>query len=235
MTPLTKLERATSRQTQRQVQRQRQRKPRINPKDQNPPHRTIKTPQHSQHFNNTKHKAEYKPPDSNAEQNNETTRFESKNQGDGENIAKNQQTMSKLIDNGDINAANIVHEKAAETFSEFGKTSYELISQLDEDHYKEYIGKINDTWNNIDDMIIKIQNHISQGNSTTNFHTQDNKETTVAANSTADNSTTNNINTKATGQHQTSHNETSRNEQPETINSAQCDNPNSFVFDRLAY
>ena len=54
-----------------------------------PPDRTIKTPQHSQHLNNTKHKAEYKPPDSNAEHNHATTRFKSKNQGDGgENCEK---------------------------------------------------------------------------------------------------------------------------------------------------
>ena len=71
------LERATSSQRQRQ-------RPRIIPKDQDPsPHRTIKTPQHSQHFNNTIHKAENKPPDSNAEQNRATTRFKIKNQGDG--------------------------------------------------------------------------------------------------------------------------------------------------------
>ena len=110
------------------------------------PHRTIKTPpQRSQQFSKTKHKAEYKPPDSNAEQNHATTRFESKNQGDGGKIAKNLQTMSELIDSGNTNAA-------AETSAEPEETSYELISQLDEDQHEEYIGKITDTWNNIDDI-----------------------------------------------------------------------------------
>ena len=80
----------------------------------------------------------------------------------GEKIAKNLQTMSELIDSGNINAAKNVHEKAAETFSEFEETIYELISQLDEDQHEDYIGKITDTWNNIDDMKIKIQNHLSR-------------------------------------------------------------------------
>ena len=35
-------------------------------------------------------------------------------------------------------------------------------------------------------MKSKIQNYISQENTTTIFHTKDNNETTVAANSTAD-------------------------------------------------
>ena len=43
--------------------------------------------------------------------------------------------MSELIDSGNINAAKNVHEKAAETFSEFEETIYELISQLDEDQH----------------------------------------------------------------------------------------------------
>ena len=94
----------------------------------------------------------------------------------GEKIAKNLQTMSELIDNGNINAAKNVHEKAAETFSEFEETSYELISQLDEDQHEEYIGKITDTWNNIDDVKNKIQNHLSQENTTTNYNAQDNNE-----------------------------------------------------------
>ncbi|XP_075255223.1 uncharacterized protein LOC142347943 [Convolutriloba macropyga] len=154
----------------------------------------------------------------------------------GEKIAKNLQTMSELIDSGNINAAKNVHEKAAETFSEFEETSYELISQLDEEQHEEYIGKITDTWNNIDDMKIKIQNHLSQENTTTNYNTQDNNETTVTANSTADNSATkNNINTRAIGQQQTSVNRSLHNEQPETSNSAQRDNLNSFWYDRLAY
>ena len=111
-----------------------------------------------------------------------------------------------------------------------------MISQLDEDQYEEYIGKITDTWNNIDDMKIKIQNNPSQENTTTKFNTQDNNETTVTANSTADNSTTNiNINTRAVGQQQTSINRSLHNEQPETSNSAQSDNINSFWYDRLAY
>ena len=84
--------------------------------------------------------------------------------------------MSELIDNGNINAAKNVHEKAAETISEFEEVS---------------------------------------------FNTQDNNETTLAANSTADNSTSNiNINTRATGQQQTPNNGTLHNEQPETSNSA---------------
>ena len=152
-----------------------------------------------------------------------------------EKIAKILQTMRELIDSGNINAAKNVHEKAAEIFSEFEETSYELFSQLDEDPHEEYIEKITDTWKNIDDMKIKIQNHISQENSTTNFNTQDNNETKVAANSTTDKSTTDsNINTRATGQQQKSTNGTSHNEQPETSNSAQSDNLNSFWFDRLA-
>ena len=150
----------------------------------------------------------------------------------GEKIAKNLKTMSELIDSGNINAAKKVHEKAAETFLEFEETGYVLISQFDDQH-EEYIGKITDTWNNIDDMKINIQNHVSQENYTTNFNTQDNNETTVAANSTTDNSTTNNnINTRATRQQQISNNGTLHNEQPETSNSAQRDNLNSFWFDR---
>ena len=43
----------------------------------------------------------------------------------GENIAKNLQTMSELIDSGNINAVKNVQEKAAETFSEFEETSDE--------------------------------------------------------------------------------------------------------------
>ena len=154
----------------------------------------------------------------------------------GEKIANNLQTMSELIDSGNINAAKNFHEKAAETFSEFEETSYELISQLDEDQHEEYTGKITDTWNNIDDMKIKIQNHISQENTTINFNTQDNNETTVTANSTADKSATNdNINTRAIGQQQTSVNRSLHNDQPETSNSAQRDNLKSFWYDRLAY
>ena len=110
----------------------------------------------------------------------------------GEKIAKNLQTMSELIDSGNINAAKNVHEKAAEKFSEFEETSYELTSQLDEDQHEENIGKITDTWNNVDDMKIKIQNHLSQENTTTNYNAKDNNETTVTADSTADNSATNN-------------------------------------------
>ena len=85
-------------------------------------------------------------------------------------------------------------------------------------------------------MKIRIQNHFLQEHSTTNFNTQDNNETTVAANLTIDNSTTNNnINTRSTGQ-QTSINGTLHNEQPETNNSAaQCDSLTSFWFDRLDY
>ena len=71
-----------------------------------------------------------------------------------EKIAKNLQTMRELIDSGYINAAKNVHEKAAELFSEFEETSYELFSQLDEDPHEEYIGKITETWNNIDYMKI---------------------------------------------------------------------------------
>ena len=150
----------------------------------------------------------------------------------GEKIKKNLQTMSKLIDSGNIIAAKNVHEKAAETFSEFEETRYELISQLDENQHEEYIDKITDTWNNIDDMKIKIKNHVLQENTTTNF----NNETTVTANWTADNSATNNnINTRATGQQQTSINRRFHNEQPEASNSAQRDNLNSIWYDRLAY
>ena len=82
-------------------------------------------------------------------------------------------------------------------------------------------------------MKIKFQNHPSQEN-TTKFNTQDNNKTTVIANSTADNSTTN-INTRAIGQQQTSINRNLQNEQPETSNSVQRDNLNSFWYDRLAY
>ena len=97
-------------------------------------------------------------------------------------IAKNLQTMRELIDNGNIKAEKNVHEKAMETCSEFEESTYKLFSRLDEDQHEEYIGKITGTWNNIDDMKIKIQNHISHDKSTTNFNTQDNNETTVAAN-----------------------------------------------------
>ena len=122
-----------------------------------------------------------------------------------EKIAKNLQTISELIDSGNIKAAKNVHEQAAETFSEFEETSYELISQLDENQHEEYIDKITDTWNNIDDMKIKIQKHLLQENTTTNFNTQDNNETTITAYLTADNSATNNnINTRAIGQQQKS-------------------------------
>ena len=41
----------------------------------------------------------------------------------GEKIAKKLQTMSKLIDSGNVIAAKNVHVKAAETFSEFAETS----------------------------------------------------------------------------------------------------------------
>ena len=54
------------------------------------------------------------------------------------------------------------------------------------------MGKITDTWNNIDKIKIKTPNPPSQENATINFNTQDNNETTVTANSTAVNSTTNN-------------------------------------------
>ena len=110
-----------------------------------PPPPDNNDPQRSQHFNNTTHKAEYKPPDSNAEQNHATTRFESKNQGDGGKIAKNLQTMSELIDIGNTNTTKNIQEKAAETFWVFEETCYELISQINEDQHEEYIGKITDT------------------------------------------------------------------------------------------
>ena len=85
-------------------------------------------------------------------------------------------------------------------------------------------------------MKIKIQNHISQENSTTNFNTQDNNETTATANSTGDSSATNNnINTRASGQQQTSINRSLHNDQLETSNSVQRDNLNSFWYDRLAH
>ena len=86
-------------------------------------------------------------------------------------------------------------------------------------------------------MIIKFQNHTSQENTTTNFNTQDNNKTTVAANFTVDNSISNNnnINTRAIGQQQTCFNRSLRNEQPETSNSSQRDNINSFCYDRLAH
>ena len=154
----------------------------------------------------------------------------------GEKIAKKLQTMSELIDSGNINAAKIVHEKAAETFSEFEETSYELISQLGENQHEEYTDKITDTWNNICDMKIKNQKHLSQENTTTNFNTDDKNETTVTTISKADNSATNNnINTRAIGQQQTSINRSLHNEQPETSNSAQRDNLSSFWYDRIAY
>ena len=138
----------------------------------------------------------------------------------GEKIAKNLQTTSELIDSGNINAAKNAHEKAVETFSEYEETSYELISQLDEYQHEEYIDKMTDTWNNID-MKIKTQNHLLQ-ETTANFNTQDNNETTVTTNSTAYNSATNNnINTRAIGQQQTSINRSLHNEQPETSNSSQ--------------
>ena len=79
-------------------------------------------------------------------------------------------------------------------------------------------------------MKIKIQKYLLQENTTTN------NETTVTANSTADNSATNNnINTRAIGQQPTSINRSLHNEQPETSNSAQRDNLNSFWYDRIAY
>ena len=91
----------------------------------------------------------------------------------GEKIAKNLQTMSEMIDSGNIIiTAKNVREKAAETYSEFEETFYELISQLDENQHKKYIDKITDTWNNIDDIKNKIQNHLLQENATTNFNTQ---------------------------------------------------------------
>ena len=151
----------------------------------------------------------------------------------GKKFAKNLQTMSQFIESGNINAAKNVHEKAAETFSEFEETNYELISQLNENQPEGYIDKVNDTWNIIN-MKIKIQYHISQENITTNFNTQDNNETTVTVNSTTDNSATNN-NTNTIGQQQTSINRSLHNEQPKTTNSAQRDNLNSFWYDRLAY
>ena len=78
-------------------------------------------------------------------------------------------------------------------------------------------------------MKIKIQNHLSQENTTTNYNAQDNNETTVTADSTADNSATNNnINTRAIEQQQTYVNRSLHNEQPETSNSAQRDNLTAF-------
>ena len=101
---------------------------------------------------------------------------------------------------GNISAVKNVHEKTAETISEFEETSYDLLAQLEEDQHEEYIDKITDTWNNFDDMKIKIQNHTSKENTTTKFNAQKNNETAVAATSRADNSTTNkNINTRAIG------------------------------------
>ena len=83
-------------------------------------------------------------------------------------------------------------------------------------------------------MKIKIQNPLLQENTKTNFNTQDNNERTVAANSTEDNSTNNNnINTRAIGQHHKTINGNSHNEQPETRNSNQRNNLNSFWLDRL--
>ena len=180
-----------------QGQRQRQR-PRINHKDKNPPPEN-KGPQHTQQLNKPKTKSEYKPPDSNIEQNHAVIRFKSKNQGDGRENCK-EIAKHKRIDCGNIKAAKKVLEKAAKTFSEFEETSYELMSQLEEDQHEEYIGKITDTWNNIDDIRTKNQEY-----ATITFNSQDNNETSVAANSTADDSTiNNNINTRATGQHQIS-------------------------------
>ena len=87
--------------------------------------------------------------------------------------------------------------------------------------------------NNID-IKIKIQNHPLQ-KTPQNLSTKDTNETKVAAISTAYKSATKNINIRATGQQQTSINENSHNEQPETSNSVQRDNINSFSYDRLAY
>ena len=177
---------------------------------------------------------EYKPPDSNAEQNHATTRFKSKNQGDGGENCEELANHERIVWLREQTSSKKVHEKAAETFSEFEKTSYELISRLEAQH-EEHIGKLTDTWHKID-LKIKFQNHPSQKNITTNFNRQDNNETTVSANSTADNSTTSNkINTWETGQHQTSINGNTHNEQPETNNSGKRDNINSFWFDRLSY
>ena len=121
-------------------------------------------------------------------------------------------------------------------FSEFEETSYELISQLDDDQLENYIGKVTDSWNTIGHMETKIQNHPSQENTTANFNLQDNNETKVAVNSSDNNSTTNNnINTRTIRQQQTSFNGNLHNEQPKTSNSAQRENLNSLWFDRLAY
>ena len=87
--------------------------------------------------------------------------------------------------------------------------------------------------NNID-MKTKIQNHPVQ-KTQQNLSTQDINETELAAISTAYKSATKNINIRATGQQQTSINGNSHNEQPETSNSVQRDNINSFSYDRLAY
>ena len=68
-----------------------------------------------------------------------------KNRVMGEKIAKNLQTMSELIDNSNINAVTNFHERVEETIAEFEETSCELILELDEEQYEEYIGKITDT------------------------------------------------------------------------------------------
>ena len=84
-------------------------------------------------------------------------------------------------------------------------------------------------WNNNDDMKYKFQNRTSVKKITTNFNTQDNNETTLAARLTADNSTTNNnIIIGATRQQQTSFNGNSNNEKPEASKPVQSDNLKSF-------
>ena len=82
-----------------------------------------------------------------------------------EKIAKTVQTIREFTENCNINAVEISHKKATEIFAEFEETSYELISQHDEDQHEDYIGNIADSWNNIDDMKIKNKNHIAQENS----------------------------------------------------------------------
>ena len=48
--------------------------------------------------------------------------LKAKNRNMGEKIAENLQTMSEMIDSGNINTAKNVHEEAAESFSEFEET-----------------------------------------------------------------------------------------------------------------
>ena len=137
--------------------------------------------------------------------------------------------MSKSIDSGNTDAAKKVYEKSVETYSKLEKTNYEFISELDEDQHKEYIGKITDTWNNINDMEMNIQKHHSEENTTKNFNTKGNNNTTATALSTADNSTTNNnINSRAIVQQQTIINRNLHNKNQETINSALSESLNSF-------